>query len=248
LRRFRPDVRTTLSVFADGLLLHMLLVNGAELFEDPVRYLYFKQLEEARMLIINKVDLLNPGQLGDLKKVLEEKYGNSLVQFQNSQDKYSIGRWLQQLDKIPSLLIPESLEIDYDIYGAGEAKLAWLDQEMEIESESGGANLGAVDLIRGIFHKVTACKYAIGHLKFLLNGKNKISFTLSSPRTFSIKIHPAVSATLLLNARVQTEPETLLQLISESVREEEERSKISIRIRSISAFRPGYPIPAHRIG
>lgn len=248
LRLFRPDTKATLSVFADALLLYMLLVEKAELFDDQVRYIYFKQLEEARMLIINKVDLLNPGQLPDLKKVLQEKYGNSLMQYQNSQDKDSIRRWLQQLDKVSSLLIPESLDIDYNIYGAGEAKLAWLDQEIEIESESGRAGLGAIALIRAILHKVNARKYTIGHLKFLLNGKSKISFTASSPRTFSFKTHPAYSANLLLNARVQTEPEILLQLISESIREEEERSKIRIRINSVSAFQPGYPAPAHRIG
>ncbi len=248
LSLFRPDTQVTLSVFADALLLYMLLVESAELFSDQVRYIYFKQLEEARILIINKVDLLNPGQLRDLKKVFREKYGNRIIQYQNSRDEDSVRRWLKQLDKVSSLLIPESLEIDYYTYGAGEAKLAWVDQEIEIESESGGASLGAVDLIRTILHKVTARKYAIGHLKFLLNGKNKISFTASSPPTFSFKTHPSDSANLLLNARVQTEPEILLQLISESVREEEKRSKIRIRLNSVSAFRPGYPSPAHRIG
>lgn len=248
LCQFRPHARVTLSVFADALLLHMLLIDGAELFEDAVHYIYFKQLEEAGILIINKVDLLNPVQLRDLKKVMEEKYGNSLLYYQNSQNKESIGQWLQQLDQVPSLLIPESLEIDYDIYGAGEAKLAWLDQEMEIESAAGQANQGAVDLVRSIFHKATAHKFAIGHLKFLLNGKKKISFTATSTPAFIFKTLPAVSATLLLNARVQTEPEMLLELVSESVREAEERSKIRIRINSVSAFRPGYPTPTHRMG
>jgi hypothetical protein len=39
-----------------------------------------------------------------------------------------------------------SLNIDYDIYGAGEARLAWLDDEFEVYSDKGTAVEDAVAL------------------------------------------------------------------------------------------------------
>ncbi|MDP4213786.1 MAG: GTP-binding protein, partial [Bacteroidota bacterium] len=50
LRQYRPQSRITLSVFADALLLHMLLIEGITLFDESVQYIYNKQLEEAAIV------------------------------------------------------------------------------------------------------------------------------------------------------------------------------------------------------
>ncbi|HZK62534.1 MAG TPA: hypothetical protein VFC34_00235, partial [Puia sp.] len=95
--------------------------------------------------------------------------------------------------------------------------------------------------------KITARSYPIGHLKFLFNGEKKISYASTPALAPEFETGPATSATLLLNARVQTEPGKLSQLVEESIREAEEKSGIRIRIRSVSSFRPGYPAPTHRM-
>jgi Ni2+-binding GTPase involved in maturation of urease and hydrogenase len=249
LRLYRPETRVTLSVFADALLLHMLLTDRPALFDDAVKYIYFKQLEEAGLLIVNKVDLLGSTQLHDLKKIMEEQYGNKLLYYQNSRDENSTRGWLQLLDQAPSAWIPPSMEIDYAVYGAGEARLAWLDQEIKIESSAMEANQGAISLMQDIYHQIAIRQYPIGHLKFLLNGKEKISFTTaSSSQEPDFGAAPASSALLLLNARVQTEPGILSQLVKKSVRTLEERSDMRVLIKSISAFQPGFPTPTHRMG
>lgn len=247
LRQHRPQSRITLSVFTDSLLLHMLLIEDIVLFDESVQYIYNKQLEEAGILILNKTDLLNPNQLQKLRKKVQEKYGDKILHEQQVGDKHSIEKWVQLLDQAPSLQIPASLEIDYPRYGAGEAMLAWLDQEMEIESPTGEANQAAMRLMQDIHRKIMARKYPIGHLKFLFNGKKKISFFSTPSPEPGFENAPASSAFLLLNARVQTEPRILSQLVEESIREAMGKSDISIRTRSISAFQPGYPTPTHRM-
>ncbi len=125
--------------------------------------------------------------------------------------------------------------------------LAWLDQEIEIKSETGEANQVAVNLVRDIYKRIVALEYPVGHLKFLLNGKEKISFSSGLAPEKDFRIVPAFSAFLLLNARVQTEPGMLSQVVEESIKQAEQKSGISIRTRSVSAFQPGYPTPTHRM-
>ena len=247
LRRYRPQSRITLTVFADALLLHMLLVDSIVLFDESVRYIYDKQLEEAGILILNKVDLLKPDQLLALRREMHKKYGNKILHEQHVADKAGIARWLQLLDQTDPVRVPPSLEIEYPVYGAGEAMLAWFDQEMEIDSPSGEANRGALKLMQDIYRKIKARSYPLGHLKFLFNGEKKISYASTPALAPEFETGPATSATLLLNARVQTEPGKLSQLVEESIREAEEKSGIRIRIRSVSSFRPGYPAPTHRM-
>jgi hypothetical protein len=154
---------------------------------------------------------------------------------------------LELLDQSPAIMIQPALEIDYEQYGEGEAKLAWLDQDIEIESPDEIANLGATRLMQKIYLRIMAGGYPIGHLKFLLNRKEKFSFTATSAVEVIPEYGPAGTSSLLLNARVQTEPEILSRLVSDAVAELEKRDRFRIRIRSDSSFQPGFPKPAYRM-
>jgi len=244
---FRPEAQVTVSTFADMRLLQMILTGGTNLFDEEVRYIYLKQLEEAGIIVINKIDLINKEQLNEIKQLMQQKYGSKVFLYQNSLDEDNIQHWLHTLDNYQSARELQSLSIDYDIYAAGEAKLAWLDQELEIFSANNNALKQAEDLINNIYKKIHQHQYAIGHLKFLINGAKKISFTSGTNPIAAIKIEPAASASLLINIRVQTEPEIITQLIAEVVKEEEIQSGCKIIVNSMSAFQPDYPQPAYRI-
>lgn len=247
LLHFRPGAQVTVSTFADVRLLQMILKGDTNLFDEEVHYIYLKQLEEAGIIVINKIDLINKEQLEEIKQLMQEKYGSKILLYQNSLDEDNIRFWLNTLDNYQSASELQSLSIDYDIYAAGEAKLAWLDQELEIFSANNNALQQAEDLINNIYKKINQRQYSIGHLKFLINGAIKISFTSNTQQSFTIKIKPTASAALLINIRVQTEPEIVTQLIAEAVKEEEMQSHCKIIVNSSSAFQPGYPRPAYRI-
>lgn len=249
LLRFRPDLQITVSIFADACLLHMLLKENPSFFDENIRYIYFKQLEEAGILIINKIDLISDERLKELKDILRKKYAGKIMLCQNSLDGDSVEQWLRLLDNDRSAGGLPSLRIDYDIYGAGEARLAWLDEEIEIYSHTNKAVQAAVDLIQIIHHAIRQKDYPIGHLKFLLNGETKISFTSTSRFEIPVaaKEEKAFSVALLINARVEADPEKLSQLVADSIRKAAIRTGCSITVNSLSAFQPGYPRPTYRI-
>src|SRR6185503_17899471 len=64
-----------LSVFADIRLLMKFLQNDKDIFFDNVNYIYEKQLEEADIIVVNKIDLLNEDQLALAKKLINKEYG-----------------------------------------------------------------------------------------------------------------------------------------------------------------------------
>ncbi|MEP6949648.1 MAG: hypothetical protein ABI863_10260, partial [Ginsengibacter sp.] len=247
LLHFRPDAQVTVSIFADVRLLQMILNNGTNLFDETVNYIYLKQLEEAGIIVINKIDLITKEELAEIKQLMQARYGSKILLYQNSLDKDNILHWLHTLNNYESAGMLPSLSIDYDTYATGEAKLAWLDQELEIFSANNNALEHVEDLINNIYKKINVHQHAIGHLKFLINGSIKISFASNAQPEVALKIGPAESATLLINIRVQTEPDVIEHLISSAIEEIEMQSGCKIVVSSLSAFQPGYPHPAYRI-
>ena len=248
LLRYRSGTEVTVSTFADARLLYMILSGNSSSFDESVTYIYNKQLEEAGIIVITKIDLMAVSELEDLTGMMKDIYGHKTLIFQNSFDTDSLQQWLDVLDDSLTNNKLDSLEIDYDVYGAGEGMLAWLDQEIEIFSASDTALEDAYNLMNLIYEKILAKGYPIGHLKFLINDKIKESFTSTSKSwlTTSVK-NQSPYASVLVNARVQTTPEILSGLVSECLKNINHRSGSTIAVKNRSAFQPGYPRPTHRI-
>jgi len=247
LLQYRPGAQVTVSVFADARLLQIMLSNDANSFDAAVRYIYLKQLEEAGIIVINKIDLINKEALSAIKDSMQKKYGNKILLYQNSLSGDSVAQWMEVLDNYRSAAALPSLNINYDLYAAGEAKLAWIDQVLEIFSADNNAMQQAEDLVNKIYAEVNMNGFPIGHLKFLINNAVKLSFTSAMDPAVTIKIEPAASATVLINMRVQAAPEMLTRLIENAIKETALQSGCSIAVSSVSAFQPGYPRPAYRM-
>ncbi len=248
LLRYRPGTDVTVSTFADARLLQMLLSGNATSFDESVTYIFNKQLEEAGIIIVNKIDLMNASELEDLNEMMNELYSHKTLIFQNSLNAGSIGQWMHALNNESPANTLSSLDINYDVYGAGEAMLAWLDEDLEIYSAS-SALKDTYDLINLIYKKITEQHFAIGHLKFLLNDSEKISFTSTTQQL--IEPGPegdlSSSASLLINARVQTTPEMLSKLVADAIEAISITSGCTMVVNSLSAFQPGYPRPTYRL-
>lgn len=254
LLQFKPETELVVSIFVDALVLLKLARNGKLEFDATVQYIYEKQLEEADLLVVSKADLISDRERKLLSHFLSVKYPSIKVLFHNSFDNYKIEEWVEELLKFKPSSKRRSLEIDYSIYGAGEAMLAWLDQDLVFESPNGNAAKQAIQLAENIYKKITATDLPIGHLKFLLetdNHSEKISFTQTIQS--DIIRHPAAernsnNASLLINARVQTHPDHLKQLMAELILEQlSKHPELKIRVKELSAFQPGFPKPTHRI-
>jgi G3E family GTPase len=239
-----PEWQPTISVFADARLLSTLFNDNSTGFDETIGYIYRKQLEEAKVIVVSKIDQLeNPIPL---KTEMQDRYKDKIILYQDSFNEEHIARWLQTLDSTPFTKDLPSLEIDYDTYGAGEAKLAWLDQQLEIESPTQQAQHAALALVETIARTT----YPIGHLKFLLDGHTKISYTATTaanqPQDHP-EPQPAPTAILLINARVQADPQTLAEHVAKAIETIEKKYSCTITTASESCFQPGYPRPTHRL-
>jgi G3E family GTPase len=86
-------------------------------------------LEEADVLVINKIDLLSAYEVAVINMHLENEFPEKTILYQNSFEENNIEKWMSVLEQFePS--DRASLDIDYDMYADGEAQLAWLDESM----------------------------------------------------------------------------------------------------------------------
>jgi G3E family GTPase len=247
LLQFYPAAQVTISAFADVRLLQLMLNRETNLFDETVNYIYVKQLEEAGIIVVNKTDLIDQTTLAEIKVLMLQKYPGKIILCQNSLDENDIRQWINAVDNEHSSGSLASLDISYDTYATGEAKLGWLDQELEIHSSDNNALQQAEDLVNLIYKKIVEQRYAIGHLKMLINATDKISYTNDHDVMVEIKKIPSTLATILINARVQTDAENIVQLVSSAVDEVEKRSGCKIVVFNQAAFQPGYPKPLYRL-
>lgn len=250
LKQFHPHIKTVITVFADAAVLPALL-NGSRILHQQVSYIYKKQLDEADVLVINKTDLLNAEQLEEVMQLVNTRFAGKVVLYQNSLQLDDVRRWLTILNNFQSPARRKTLEIDYDEYGAGEAQLAWLDAALEIVSPGNHAVGTALDLINKIGMAINRYQWPVGHLKFFLDDgrrQRKISFTLmNSPSLHAEPGNDTGSVRLLINARVQTEPQALQKLIREMINKVQSETGCTIIEGESAAFQPGFPKPEHRI-
>lgn len=241
----------TFSTFVDSRLLFSYLLGEKLPFDDDTNYIWSKQIEESEILVVNKVDLLEASELQQLNLLADKLYPTKNKLYQNSLDVESINTWIKTIDKQHKLQL-QTIEVDYKKYGAGEANLAWLDEEIEFTSNDYSA-LNVVDeFINKFSNGVMLENSPIGHLKFLVSYNNrnqKISYTtLPTKSTSNIDLTEKTNRVrLIVNARIQTSPEKLRESVFNIVEELNKNKHVDIKEDAISFFRPGFPNPTHRL-
>jgi Ni2+-binding GTPase involved in maturation of urease and hydrogenase len=240
----------TFSVFVDSRLLldHL---RGTKLpFSDAVSYIFSKQIEEADLLIVNKIDLLPFSYLEILQDLMDAHLERKIVICQNSLNGEHIQNWLNILNSWP-MRRRDSLDIDYQKYGKGEAELAWLDEGISIHTDDNSAWDCAIHLIEMIVNEIKQRAIAVGHLKFMVKGENfnhKISFTTLIDEEWLENL-PGLSAgnvQIMVNARIETSPEVARSIVKKGVASISVPGNIIVESHE-QAFQPGFPNPTYRI-
>ena len=246
------SIRSSLSAFTDGRLLQARLDGGTLPFSEDVIYIFDKQIEEADILVINKSDLFDDKSGKQLLSRAKEAFPGKRVLFQSSFNDSEIETWHVLAQEIASTIHEKpSMEMDYEKYASGELRMAWFDKVFSLES-SGDDLAGAVRRLgESINNELKKRQLSVGHLKLFIKTADypplKLSLTgMDDAIPQQTPDQLGTRARIVLNARVETEPETLSSLVNEAVSRLCENEGIRVNAIEENSFRPGIPRPVHR--
>ncbi|MBE0687780.1 MAG: hypothetical protein IH585_17440 [Anaerolineaceae bacterium] len=242
---------TTLTTFTDARLLKIYLEGGDLPFQDNVIYIFEQQIEEAGILVVNKVDLLADDVLGNLLDRTARRYPEKQILPLVSLTPESVTPWLESLQNTLQYA-STPLNISYKLYGSGEQELAWYDAQLRVESKDQSVVAWVQDFLGMVVETIGQTSIPIGHLKFLISdgvrhqkfslvsGNTTHAFVINQPEEWGKTVE------LTVNARVEGSQELIMQLIHHCLTESTDSVKTKVTVLAEESFHPGFPIPTHR--
>lgn len=243
---------SSFSVFVDARLLLFFLNDIPLPFSDDVMYIFEEQILEGSLVILNKADLLDGAQMKQLLGLAVKRWPEKVFLPQVSLSEEGVTGWLGRIESGQAPLPDKPLEINYQRYGSGEKRLAWLDESLQINSAGLPLHLVAAALIKEIMAGLKSQALPVGHVKFVLTaGKDQVKVSLTSidepgwekdiPDLCGKELH------VLINARVECPAADLLDLVNKAVESARMQTGIDVKILNIDAFHPNDPHPTYRL-
>lgn len=220
-------------------------------FSPKAAYIFRKQLEEADAILLNRADELSPeeaDELTELVQVINQQAPVLRVSARTGQGFAALEELLAQDGNFGRRI----LDLDYDIYAAGEAELGWLNSSMKI---SGGDEFDLdgllLEIVGRLREELGALRYETAHLKVigLWEGFFGVANLVSSdsPAELSLPSHSRVrEVDLIVNARVAADPAILERLVREAALRSAGERAARVEFRGTQSFRPARPVPTHR--
>ncbi|MDR2038925.1 MAG: cobalamin synthesis protein P47K [Bacteroidales bacterium] len=237
-----------LSVLADPYRLTDILKGGHAGLHPDAAYIYRKQLEESDIILINKADLLNVGELEDLRELTAGAFPSSTVLTVSALTGAGIDQWIEEVLSRTDAG-KQLLDIDYDIYANGEAVLGWLNGTVYLQGEKTDWEAFTCSFLNDLAQKFDKGGYAVGHVKVIAeNGKKFTAGNVTgTSETLSLRGSAGESgdAKLIINARVETSPEKLDKMVRETL-DSMTRDKYTAEVLAWRYLQPGRPQPTHR--
>ncbi len=222
-------------------------------FSPEISYVFQKQLEEARYIVLNKSDTLSDHEVNHLCDQLGNTYHNSDPIPLSALTANGVERWIQKLF-IEDVFRPvHVLDIDYDTYAEGESHLGWLNAGVTIEGKIDHADELCLAMFGALVTGLSERGAQIAHCK-LWAQDDRMEFKVSAVNNHAITVDrsPAEAwsserLTLWLNARVYSVPEQLLHVFEETMRGIKERYAVRVDVKQADCFAPSRPVPTYRI-
>ncbi len=233
--------------------LRVLGIEQGKNFSPKVLYIYSKQLEEAEIIVINKIDSISPERLAALRAGLIAKYPQAKLLEISARSGAGIDAWLDQLLS-QTVQTSGAMDVDYDIYAEGEALLGWLNAAITIDSETDfDGNQWLRDFAERIKIELDSRRIEIAHLKLTLSpaeGNDLAVLNLVAsdalPEQAYLLQEPLQSGELIVNLRAEADPAVLREIVQQLVTSAAS-DPLKLELAHFEAFRPGRPTPTHRL-
>jgi G3E family GTPase len=260
LRRMYGDAFSIapLSVLVDPLRARRVLgLEEGRGFSSKVTYIYRKQLEEADFIVINKADLLQPEELAELRTALAREFPLARVFALSARQGDGLEPWFEALLS-ESQAQRGTMEVDYEIYAEGEALLGWLNATVTLAAEDEfDANAFLQGLAGTLQGRLAADQAEVAHLKMTYSPDDGIAGEIASvnlvrnenvPETGMSLDEPSTSGQLILNLRAEADPVLLAEMVQGALAEVAGGcAGLAFRLEHEEHFRPGKPVPTHRV-
>ncbi len=221
------------------------------LFSEVVHYIFEKQIEEADIIVINKIDQYTSTAMETMITMLTNRYPDALIQPISA----ARGDRMEQLIQVwmtSNISGNHLIDLDYGTYAAGEAALAWLNLRGEAISFSAFPikQWLAVFMNELEVHFILE-KMAVAHLKVMVEHddgftKASIDATGSDPVFLVEGKQEALAIRLVLNLRVETSPERLDEAVRTTLSTINSEWKLDFHLTHYECFRPAPPEPTYR--
>lgn len=221
-------------------------------FSPKANYIFRKQIEEADFVVINRIDQLSPEQLNELHQLIETEYpGRPVIRCsaRTGEGFQALVEMLEQRGQFGRRV----MDVDYDVYAEGEAELGWLNGQFEVHSSSEfSLDDVLMQLISQLHQRLLSSSAEAAHLKVigLCDGSyavaNLVSNALGPELSLSSSTQTPV-ASIVVNARVATDPEQLERIVREEMNRVCESIGAQASVVTMQSFRPGRPVPTHRL-
>lgn len=219
-------------------------------FSEKVIYVYRKQLEEAEIIVVHKSDLLDDSQRDRLLQALRSEFPRATVLAASSASGDNVDAWYEAILS-NDLGSRPTMDVDYDTYAEGEALLGWFNGRGTLTSDVAfDGNALLLDLADRLNQRFTRQGIEIAHLKMTLAPQGwpdlaSVSLTRNEERPVGTH-HLAddlVAGELMVNLRAEADP----QLLEAEVLSELNALPQAFALDHVAAFRPGRPVPTHRL-
>lgn len=262
------------TVMADPLRLRDALLGPASGgFPESVTYIFKTQLEEADLVVLNKIDAVAPDQLQAIERDFVRQFPGKPLLRMAARAGEGVDAWLEYV--LTETAAGRTIaRVDYDVYAAGEAALGWLNAAADLEtSESIDWRRFCIECTRRMQATMSNLHAEIAHLKIRIEtrhgavqanltrteGAPAVEDQRSVPRTPSdaplldarqqqgFSAEPQVDrAVLLVNARVHIEPDVLRNIVLQAVHGTA-GDAVEVQVTRLASFKPNRPNPTHRM-
>jgi G3E family GTPase len=229
----------------------MVLEKGFGGFSSKVAYIFLKQLEEAQVICLNKVDKLAQDETEALLAVLANEFPKARLLPISAWTGEGLAPWRELLDQ-PADASLNIAEVDYDVYADGEAELGWLNLTLRAEGKQPfDADALVARLLGSMKDRLEASGAEIAHIKALFQTDAGTSLANHTggpypPRLAQRIGQPVRAGQLVLNARVHGSPDGLRSVAVGAIQRALTDVGAEGRIEESAHFRPGRPTPTHR--
>jgi G3E family GTPase len=232
----------------------VLNLEAGRRFSPKVLYVYEKQLEEADLIVVNKIDAASAAQVARLSDALHERFPRARLLAVSARQGTGLEEWFNAvLDGADHL--EANVPIDYDIYAEGEALLGWLNCTVNVSGRRFDGNRWLETMVSEIQRRLRGDAIEIAHLKATLtspDAADELAVVQASGSDQPVERRYGLDAAidsgeLVVNLRAEADPEILHTVARESIAGTARAASLETAFIHEEHFRPSRPVPTHRV-